>query len=121
MAWNRRLVNASACRNEFKHILDHEYAKQFFPVHLSPTDRYNVEQLCEYFAGCLLMPRKWLRTACADGVGDVVALANRFEVSPRAMQVRLTQLGLLRTYGRHSQMDNVYLRSSTASQLGQAA
>ncbi len=53
-----------------------------------------IEQVCDYFAGCLLMPRGWLKRAYGGGTQDVAALAARFEVSQAAMQVRLNQIGL---------------------------
>ncbi|MEO6318843.1 MAG: ImmA/IrrE family metallo-endopeptidase, partial [Acidimicrobiales bacterium] len=83
------------------------------------------ERLCDYFAACLLMPRSWVKQAYGSGVQDVVALAERFEVSPQAMQVRLLQLGLVDRYRRCRGIDNgisdIYLRSAPASPLGLAA
>jgi len=78
--------------HEFKHIVDHVdapiiYADRRF-------DPAAVERVCDYFAGCLLMPRTWLRDAFVSGVQELSALAELFEVSQAAMQVRLTQLGL---------------------------
>jgi Zn-dependent peptidase ImmA (M78 family) len=74
-----------------------------------------LEQLCDFFAACLLMPRPWVKAMWASGVQDVVALAGHFEVSPQAMQVRLFQLGLMDPYLRCSGIDNAYLRSLPVS------
>lgn len=107
--------------HELKHILDHEYAKRFFPRLMTPDDRRRVEQLCDYFAGCLLMPRSWVREAVKDFGADPVGLAELFQVSPQAMQVRLTQLGLMTPYQRCSGIDNLYLRQSPVLPLELAA
>jgi Zn-dependent peptidase ImmA (M78 family) len=53
------------------------------------------EQVCDYFAACLLMPRRWLRQAWAEGVRDDKVLARRFGVTPQAIKVRLLQVGLI--------------------------
>lgn len=106
--------------HELKHVLDHPRIKAFGGPK-TPTERRRTEQLCDYFAACLLMPRAWVKSAFYSGVQDVVELADLFQVSPPAMQVRLTQLGILDPYARCSGMDNAYLRQSSASSLGLAA
>jgi len=109
--------------HEFKHVLDHQHRK--VQVLDTPTKRLANERLCDYFAACLLMPRTWVKQAYGSGVQDVVALAERFEVSPQAMQVRLLQLGLVDRLGRCRGIDNtisdIYLRSAPALPLGLAA
>lgn len=108
--------------HEFKHILDHQTAAgRPRPVLTNPVARRRVEQLCDYFAGCLLMPRPWVKTAYCSGMQDVVELAHHFDVSSQAMQVRLLQLGLIDPYARCSGMDNAYLRSPSTSPLELAA
>jgi Zn-dependent peptidase ImmA (M78 family) len=107
--------------HEAFHVVLHPYAKQFFSRPMTGADRLFVEGLCDYFAGCLWMPRTFVKRAFASGVQDYVDLARMFQVSPQAMHVRLLQLGLVDSYGRHSEMDNAYLRSTTASLLGRAA
>ncbi len=67
------------------------------------------------------MPRTWVKQAYSGGVQNVIELAELFQVSPQAMQVRLLQLGLVDPYARCGGMDNAYLRQSSASPLGQAA
>lgn len=109
--------------HELKHVLDHTHRQM--RVLDTPTKHLANERLCDYFAACLLMPRSWVKQAYGSGVQDVVALAERFEVSPQAMQVRLLQLGLVDRYGRCRGIDNtvsdIYLRSAPASPLGQVA
>jgi Zn-dependent peptidase ImmA (M78 family) len=107
--------------HELYHVIMHPYAAQFFVQPMTAADRRLIESLCDYFAGCLWMPRKYVKRDFARGMQDYVDLARHYAVSPQAMHVRLLQLGLTNSYGRHSEMDNTYLRSSTASPLGQAA
>jgi predicted transcriptional regulator len=40
-------------------------------------------KVCDYFAACLLMPRRWLRQAWSEGMRDVPGLARRFGVTPK--------------------------------------
>jgi Zn-dependent peptidase ImmA (M78 family) len=78
--------------HEFKHILDHPSVGLLYRDH----DECVAEQACDYFAACLLMPKRWLRLAWADGVRDVPTLARRFGVSSQAVKMRLLQTGLIR-------------------------
>jgi predicted transcriptional regulator len=80
--------------HELKHILDHPFVEQIysrFPDHDRPA---TIERLCDYFAGCLLMPRPWIEKAWLEGNHHVEDLASTFGVSPSAIGVRLRQLGL---------------------------
>jgi Zn-dependent peptidase ImmA (M78 family) len=79
--------------HEFKHILDHPFVTIVYPRRNGRADP--AEQACDYFAACLLMPRRWLRQAWADGECDVQALARRFGVTPKAIRLRLLQVGLI--------------------------
>lgn len=106
--------------HEFKHVLDHLDRSTIYGPADSRTAALRIERICDYFAACLLMPRTWVKTAFASGLQDVVALAEHFQVSPQAMQVRLLQIGLLDRYGRCG-MNNAYLRSMTVSPLELAA
>ncbi len=55
-----------------------------------------IEQACEYFDACLLMPRVWMKRAYyGEGIQDVPSLARLFNVSWLAMRVRLEQLGFV--------------------------
>jgi Zn-dependent peptidase ImmA (M78 family) len=51
------------------------------------------EQLADYFAGCLLMPKRHVKRLVGQGFGTN-DLADTFGVSPRAIEVRLMQLRL---------------------------
>ena len=81
--------------HEFKHILDDRFAELIFKS-LPTVDRQAfVEQVCDYFAGCLLMPRPWLKREYFSGTQSVKALARSFEVSEAAIETRLGQVGLI--------------------------
>lgn len=81
--------------HEFKHILDHRFIDILYtriPAHDRPAF---TEQLCDYFAGCLLVPRQWLKEAWGNGIQRPADLAQHFGVSRQAIQVRLSQTGLV--------------------------
>ena len=80
--------------HEFKHVLDHRFAGILYQdVPTNERDEF-VEQVCDYFAGSLLVPRTWLKNAWAGGAQRLPQLADHFGVSQAAMQVRLNQVGL---------------------------
>ena len=81
--------------HEFKHILDHRFIDVIYQGVAATNRNRWIEQVCDYFAGCLLMPRPWVKRAYAHGVQQLPELAARFGVSPTAMQVRLLQIGLI--------------------------
>ena len=81
--------------HELKHIIDHPSR---FCVY-GTTDgslwpQGDIELLCDYFAGCLLMPRPAVKRMFTGGLQDVDQLAEHFQVSTAAMRVRLGQLKL---------------------------
>ena len=53
------------------------------------------ERLADLFAANLLMPKRHVKRLWGEGARDAVTLAEHFLVSPRAMEVRLSQLGLV--------------------------
>jgi len=61
------------------------------------TSEQRAEAVCDYFAACLLMPRRWLVRERQTGGPDTGRLARRFDVSHTAMQVRLSAIGFERT------------------------
>jgi hypothetical protein len=80
--------------HEFKHILDHRFADLIYGSFTPPDRPVLIEQICDYFAGCLLMPRPWLKTTYAQGMQHLPTLARHFDVSQAAVQVRLNQIGM---------------------------
>lgn len=96
------LLNASEPRerqrfslaHELKHIVDHRFADLIYGAFPVAGRKRMVEQLCDYFAACLLMPRTWVKNAWCGGVQHTRQLAKFFDVSDMAMQVRLSSIGL---------------------------
>jgi predicted transcriptional regulator len=81
--------------HELKHILDDPFIDRLYPS-LGATSSYErSERICDYFAGCLLMPKRWLLKDWTSGRQNIERLAVRYNVSRAAMRVRLSQLGLL--------------------------
>jgi Zn-dependent peptidase ImmA (M78 family) len=87
--------------HELKHIFDDPFVDRLYGA-VDPRDRANwIEQVCDFFAGCLLMPRPWLKRAWSEEQ-HIPTLASRFHVSPSAMSTRLHQIGLVRSAARCS-------------------
>jgi Zn-dependent peptidase ImmA (M78 family) len=81
--------------HEFKHIIDHRFIDLIYNRFPERDRAAMIEQLCDYFAGCLLMPRPWVKHYYCAGVQHLPELAELFGVSQAAMTVRLNQLGLV--------------------------
>lgn len=80
--------------HELKHVIDHPFIDTTCQgVPAIDRDQWT-EQVCDYFAGCLLMPRPWLKRAWTTETQHVPTLARRFHVSQAAMNTRLAQIGL---------------------------
>ncbi|MGI8761962.1 MAG: ImmA/IrrE family metallo-endopeptidase [Jatrophihabitantaceae bacterium] len=86
--WEPRTRQRFTLFHEFKHIIDHGRTKQLYA-----SDR-QAENAADYFAGCALMPRSALKRAWSDLIQRPTVLAGLFDVSPRAITVRLAQVGL---------------------------
>jgi Zn-dependent peptidase ImmA (M78 family) len=83
--------------HEFKHLLDNPYINVLYPKskYGGRSAEERAEQMCDYFAACLLMPRPWVKRLWAQGLQDTQMLAATFNVSPAAMDRRLQHLGLV--------------------------
>jgi Zn-dependent peptidase ImmA (M78 family) len=80
--------------HEFKHIIDHYHPGLGGQLPHTLYGLTPVEYIAEYFAGCVLMPKRVVKAAFFDGVQHPGELAGLFAVSRRAVEVRLDQLGL---------------------------
>lgn len=80
--------------HEFKHVLDHT-TKQFL-YHSRPflTADEQAERVADYFAACLLMPKRVVKRLWCEGNQNIIELAKMLFVSTRALRYRLDQLGL---------------------------
>lgn len=87
--------------HEFKHILDHGRTDRLYGADRQASGQ-RAEQACDYFAGCVLMPKRLLKRAWGQGIQTPAALADHFDVSPRAAEVRLAQTGLGQAPDRHA-------------------
>lgn len=82
--------------HELGHVIMHSLATTVLPETDKHSTETRLEQACEYFAACLLMPRLWIKRAYYDeSIQDVPALARLFNVSWVAMRLRQEQLGLV--------------------------
>jgi len=80
--------------HELKHIIDHRFAKLNYSDFPDLERAEMVERICDYFAGCLLMPRPWVKRAYFSRTQHLPDLARIFGVSQAAITVRLNQIGL---------------------------
>jgi len=78
--------------HEYKHIIDHP-SPGIRPSSFA-YQRPTAEIVADYFAGCALVPKRLLATAYYDGIQRATDLAQLFDVSKEAIQVRLAQIGL---------------------------
>jgi Zn-dependent peptidase ImmA (M78 family) len=101
--------------HEFKHVLDHPYMRVLYADRWGRIDEERVEDTCDYFAACLLMPRPWVKYAWTTVTQDQTKLAAYFRVSPRAMARRLADLKLTEPTTRRKPSESVarYFRVST--------
>lgn len=108
--------------HEFKHILDYRHIDIAYPSTPFMNHRERAEAVCDFFAGCLLVPRTWLKNAWASGTQDTKELAALFQVTPAAIQTRLLQTGIVDRVKRCEEAtERTFLRASdeyrsTASQ-----
>lgn len=80
--------------HEFKHVIDHGQTKHLYCGNGRHAPDEQAELVADYFAGCVLMPKRLLKRAWGEGVQRPIALARLFKVSVRAVEVRLAQTGL---------------------------
>ncbi|MBM7807763.1 Zn-dependent peptidase ImmA (M78 family) [Geodermatophilus bullaregiensis] len=83
--------------HEFKHVIDHRYHDELYVDRPGLSAYSQAELAADYFAACLLMPKRWVYRAWGEGCQYLhgrSGLCNRFGVSPPAMSRRLAHLGL---------------------------
>ncbi len=82
--------------HEFKHILDAPALDTSYSSISEQIDgQQQIEAICDYFAACLLMPKRWVKRLWGEGTRNLASLAAVFSVSTAAMKRRLTDLGLV--------------------------
>ena len=81
--------------HEYAHVVFHPLVDIVLDALPDMPTEARLEQACEFFAACLLMPRTWLKSAVyGAGIHGVPELARLFGVSWLAMQHRLDNLGI---------------------------
>lgn len=81
--------------HEFKHVLDAPFIHLLYPSLYGTSAGGRSEQIADFFAACLLMPRPWVKRSWGSGLHDLRQLAGAFGVSQTAMKIRLLQIGLI--------------------------
>ena len=79
--------------HEVFHILAHSKATPVFRKRGISHGFFN-EMLADYFAGCILMPKEWVKGKWAE-VNDLRQMAKIFHVTELAMWIRLRTEGLI--------------------------
>jgi Zn-dependent peptidase ImmA (M78 family) len=81
--------------HEFKHIIDH--TSRHIQYHDTPyrTAHEQAERVADYFAACVLMPKRVVKRLWFQPAQNIAALAGTLRVSTAALRYRLDQLGLI--------------------------
>ena len=90
--WQRRRLTTL---HEFKHIIDHGRTGQLYRGTGRTSGEQQAEQVADFFAGCVLVPKRNLKRAYGQGLQRPGQLAELFVVSSAAVEVRLVQTGLV--------------------------
>jgi Zn-dependent peptidase ImmA (M78 family) len=80
--------------HEFKHIVDHTTKNYLYADRSGISAHEQSERIADYFAACLLMPKRIVKRLWGEGHQDIGKLADMLQVSPAALRYRLDQLGL---------------------------
>jgi Zn-dependent peptidase ImmA (M78 family) len=80
--------------HEFKHVLDHTTKDFLYHDRRFQTAEEQAERVADYFAACVLMPKRVVVRLWCQGNQDLVRLAHMLRISTRALRFRLDQLGL---------------------------
>jgi hypothetical protein len=110
--------------HEFKHAVDHRFRHELYVDRPGLSAEVQAERAADYFAACLLMPKRWLYIAWAAGHQRISELSRLFSVSPQAMARRLEHLGLrisLDSAAAGSAQSPFYFRRKRPSWLRSAA
>jgi Zn-dependent peptidase ImmA (M78 family) len=80
--------------HEFKHVIDHTSKHLLYRDRPFQTAEEQAERVADYFAACLLMPKRVVTSLWYGGNQNTTRLAELLGVSPRALRFRLDQLGV---------------------------
>jgi Zn-dependent peptidase ImmA (M78 family) len=74
--------------HEFKHVLDHTRRHLPYYEESALTHGEQAERIADYFAACVLMPKKVVTRLWCSGQQDIPALAAKLQVSVPALRYR---------------------------------
>ncbi|MFN2471118.1 MAG: ImmA/IrrE family metallo-endopeptidase [Gaiellaceae bacterium] len=80
--------------HEFKHVIDHTTKQRLYADRPFQSAQAQAERVADYFAACLLMPKRVVKRLWCRGTQNIDQLAEQLQVSPAAVRYRLDQLGL---------------------------
>jgi hypothetical protein len=75
--------------HEFKHAVAHRFRHELYFGRPGLSATTQAEYAADYFAACLLMPKRWLYRAWAAGRQQVSDLSQLFAVSPQGVRTRI--------------------------------
>jgi Zn-dependent peptidase ImmA (M78 family) len=80
--------------HEFKHVLDHTTRQYLYGDREYQAAAEQAERVADYFAACLLMPKRVVKGLWYGRHQTIEQLAETLQVSPVALRYRLNHLGL---------------------------
>ncbi len=89
-----RLRQRFSLMHEFKHVIDHTTKEFLYHDRRWQTADEQAERVADYFAACLLMPKRAVKSLWYQPQQTIERLADKLRVSPTALRYRLDQLGL---------------------------
>ena len=89
--WGRQRFSLA---HELKHVIDAPAERFLYRNRRYAPAILQRERAADYFAACLLMPKRVVKRLWCGGDQDLVTLAHRLQVSVPAVRYRLSQLGL---------------------------
>jgi Zn-dependent peptidase ImmA (M78 family) len=81
--------------HEYKHIIDDRFRGSLYQPQGQHSSDQVAELVADYFAACALMPKRLIKRVFCEGTTNTRELADLFDVSEKAMRVRLDALGLV--------------------------
>lgn len=113
-SWQRQRFTLA---HEYKHIIDHGRQHLLYRGTRRTTAAIQAERAADYFAGCVLVPRRLLKRAWGNGIQKTDQLSRLFQVSEQAIGVRLRQCGLVEEPARCAAVYPHSLTEPTAGEL----
>ncbi len=103
-----RLRQRFSLMHEFKHVIDHTTKDFLYAGRPTGSAYEQVERVADYFAACLLMPKRVVKRLWCQGHQNIANLADMLQVSPAALRYRLDQLGLTDRTARYETARHAY-------------